>query len=294
MEFPAYWFASITFCLATGYHWKKLLYHLLTHTDIHADKISLTCLKTKQPQPSQPLLIGQTLQFLNNLPSNFLDLLQHVRVSLVLRSPEQDTVLQVCSHYHWADREWSPPSICCGHPICLGIFATLLAHTQLAHQDKVLLCKAAFQPFGLRLYWCMRLSFPTSWTSNFLLLNFVRSISPDRQCPSGTAFWHISQSVRFHIVCKPSKGTLYPITQVINKDGTQYRPQYWLQYWLLVPAQWSLMTCLEVNFVPLIQPFRPTHSIFNLLCCPLIWPVFNQLFFEDVTEMASKALIKLR
>lgn len=105
--------------------------------------------------------------------------------------------------------------------------------------------------------------------------------------------WHsllAYQLVQFYIVYKPAKGTLCPISQVINEDVTRY----WPQYWLLGPAWWSLMTCLQVDFVSLVQPLRPTHSVFNLPCCPLIWPVFNELLFEDVIKTASKALIKLR
>lgn len=58
--------------------------------------------RLKQPQLSQPFLTGKIFAFLRGLS---LDSLQYVHASLVLWSPELDTVLQVCLHHYCVERK---------------------------------------------------------------------------------------------------------------------------------------------------------------------------------------------
>ncbi|KAK4827930.1 hypothetical protein QYF61_022378 [Mycteria americana] len=52
----------------------------------------------KQPQLPQPLLIRLLLQTLHQLRCPSLDTLQHLNVSLVVRGPKLNTVLEVQPH----------------------------------------------------------------------------------------------------------------------------------------------------------------------------------------------------
>jgi len=54
--------------------------------------------QVKQSQPCQPFFVYQILQTLNHLDGPSLESLQEAHVSLVLRSPGLDTVLQVWPH----------------------------------------------------------------------------------------------------------------------------------------------------------------------------------------------------
>jgi len=55
-------------------------------------------LQTEQFQLSQPFLVGGMLQSLNHLSGPSLDLLQLLRISFVLGSPELDPAFQVWPH----------------------------------------------------------------------------------------------------------------------------------------------------------------------------------------------------
>ncbi|KAK4824611.1 hypothetical protein QYF61_016880, partial [Mycteria americana] len=104
-------------------------------------------LQAKQPQFPQPLLIRLVLQTLHQLRCPSLDTLQHLNVSLVVRGPKLNTVVEGHNHFP------SPA----GHAIfdtsqdaigLLGHLGTLLAHIQTAvnQHPQVLFCQAAFQP----------------------------------------------------------------------------------------------------------------------------------------------------
>ena len=67
-------------------------------TDIDNITPEPSVLQTGQSQLSQPFLNGEMLQSCNHLSGPLLDSLQYVRVSLVLESPELDTVLQGWPH----------------------------------------------------------------------------------------------------------------------------------------------------------------------------------------------------
>mgnify|MGYP001852875407 CR=1 FL=1 len=54
--------------------------------------------------------VEEVLQPLNHFLGPMLDLLQSVHVSLVLRSPQLDTVLQVWPHQSWIERRYHSPS----------------------------------------------------------------------------------------------------------------------------------------------------------------------------------------
>lgn len=54
----------------------------------------------------------------------------------------------------------------------------LLAHVHLVHQEpQILLCKAAFQPIGPNMYWCMRLFQTRCRTRHSSFMNFTRCLS---------------------------------------------------------------------------------------------------------------------
>lgn len=206
-----------------------LLYHLLTLNDTHADKISLTHLKTKWPQPFQPLILDRhpnsLIIFLaiswpcSNMSLSLLyweaqNRMQFFRCALI--------TAELTGNNHL-------PQSAVDTPFVWGFFATLLAHAQLANRDtQVLLCKAVFQPFGPRLYWCMGLSFPACRTLHFLLLRPV--------CFSSLPNVLLAQPSGHQPVCsilyclQTSQGHTLPHHP--GQDVTQY----WPQYWLLVPT----------------------------------------------------------
>ncbi|KAK4826427.1 hypothetical protein QYF61_008960 [Mycteria americana] len=110
----------------------------------------------KQPQFPQPLLIRLVLQTLHQLHCPSLDTLQHLNVSLVVRGPKPNTVVEVQPHQCRVQRNkcFLSPA---GQAISdtnqdaiglLGHLSTLLAHIQAAVNQhlQVLLCWAVFQP----------------------------------------------------------------------------------------------------------------------------------------------------
>ena len=70
-------------------------------------------LQAEEPQLSQPLLVEEVLQPSDHLRVPPLDVIQQVRVLLVLRAPEMDAVLQAVSHE--SRRAESPPLTCWSH-----------------------------------------------------------------------------------------------------------------------------------------------------------------------------------
>ncbi|KAK4831254.1 hypothetical protein QYF61_016486 [Mycteria americana] len=115
-----------------------------------------TICNAKQPQFPQPLLIRLLLQTLHQLRCPSLDTLQHLNVSLVVRGPKLNTVVEVRPHQCRVQGHDHSPSPA-GHATSdtsqdaigfLGHLGTLLAHIQLAvnQHPQVLFCQAAFQP----------------------------------------------------------------------------------------------------------------------------------------------------
>jgi len=100
---PVFHFVPTTSCPVTGHHWKapgSVVLAPSLQVFIYIDKIppEPSLLQAEESQLSHLLLIGDILQSLNHLYGPSLDSLQYVHVSLVLGSPELDTVLQVWRH----------------------------------------------------------------------------------------------------------------------------------------------------------------------------------------------------
>lgn len=94
MAFPVFQFALIALPPATGQHWEESGSVFFTPPHqifIYTEKIPLSILSS-QGSPST----WQMLQVLHHLHGPLLDSLQHVHLSLVLRSPGLDTNLQMC------------------------------------------------------------------------------------------------------------------------------------------------------------------------------------------------------
>jgi len=113
--------------------------------------------QTEQPQLSQPFLIEEALHPSDDFCGPPLDLLQQVRVLLVLRASELDTGLQVRSHQSRAEGQNYLPqpaglaSLDAAQDMVglLGCKYTSVAHVQLfIHRcPQVLLGRAAFHSF---------------------------------------------------------------------------------------------------------------------------------------------------
>jgi len=114
-------------------------------------------LQAKQPQLSQPFLITEVLQLSDHLCGPPLDLLQQLRVLLVLGTPELDTGLQVGSHQSGVEGQNHLPRPA-GHASLdaaqdtvgrLGCECTLVAHVKffIYQYPQILLLRAALNPF---------------------------------------------------------------------------------------------------------------------------------------------------
>ncbi|KAK4828136.1 hypothetical protein QYF61_023934 [Mycteria americana] len=139
--------------LSLQWHNLKPFPLLLSLVVVERDKVSPQppFLQANQPQFPQLLLIRLVLQTLHQLQCPSLDTLQHLNVSLVVRSPKLNTVFEGDDHF-------PGPA---GHTISdtiqdaiglLGHLGTLSAHIQAAvnQRSQVLLCQAAFQPLFLK------------------------------------------------------------------------------------------------------------------------------------------------
>lgn len=99
-DFPICQFMFTAFCIVTEHKWEKpdsVVFNspiLYLHTWIRS--LRAFSLQAEQPQLYQPLLIWKMFHTINYLFAPFLDCLQNVYVSVVLRSPELDPALQVC------------------------------------------------------------------------------------------------------------------------------------------------------------------------------------------------------
>ncbi|KAK4818658.1 hypothetical protein QYF61_017266 [Mycteria americana] len=151
---------AISSCPITCYSGKETNTHLATtsfQVVVEGNKVSpAPFLQAKQPQFPQPLLIRLLLQTLHQLRCPSLDTLQHLNVSLVVRSPKLNTVFEVRPHQCRVQGHDHFPSPA-GHTISdtsqdvigfLGHLGTLPAHIQPAvnQHSPVLFCLAAFQP----------------------------------------------------------------------------------------------------------------------------------------------------
>lgn len=116
-----------------------------------------------QSQFSQPFLIGEVVHSHDHLGGHLLDFFQ---ISVVLGSPELDTVLQIWPHHCWGEGKdqfffhasnkfLMQPRI----PLPFFLARKLLAHDQLSvHQvPQVIFCRAPFQLGIPTLYWHLKL-----------------------------------------------------------------------------------------------------------------------------------------
>ena len=110
---PMFQFVPIASGPVAGHHWKEpgsISFAPSLQVFIDIEKIPLSLLQAEQFQLSQPFFIGEVLQHLHHLCGPLLDSLQSVHVSVVLRSPELDTALQVWPHQRWGEElreSWS-------------------------------------------------------------------------------------------------------------------------------------------------------------------------------------------
>jgi len=96
-------------CIASGpvtvCHWKEPVASSSLHPAfryyIHWWDLPTRLLLAEKSQLSQPFLIREMLQSLNHVCGPLQDSLWYVPVSLVLRSPDLDTVLQLWPHQCW-------------------------------------------------------------------------------------------------------------------------------------------------------------------------------------------------
>ena len=131
-EPPAIQFVPTVSCPVTGHYWKdpgSILFLPFFQIFIYIDKIPVepSFLQAKQSQLFQLFLIREMLESLNYLCGPLLDSLYRMNVSLVLGSPELDTILRVWPHQCWA--EWKD---------CLSQSASYT--TPNAAQDTICLC----------------------------------------------------------------------------------------------------------------------------------------------------------
>ncbi|KAK4817094.1 hypothetical protein QYF61_027925 [Mycteria americana] len=161
-ESTIFYFKTITPCLITTDPTKNSVpFFLISPLQVlkGRNKVSPepSLLQAKQPQVSQPFLMGEVFHPSDYFCSLPLDPLQQVHVFPVLGTPELDAVLQVGSHQSRAEGQ-NPLPRPAGHPSFdaawdtagfLGCECTLLAHVQLfIHQyPQALLLRAAFSPF---------------------------------------------------------------------------------------------------------------------------------------------------
>lgn len=90
-------FVPIASCPVSGNHWQEsalvFLFVLICYSHIDGNITNSFFLQAEQSRLSQPLLIWQVRHSLNHLHGPLLDLLPCSYASLVLRSPEIDTVI---------------------------------------------------------------------------------------------------------------------------------------------------------------------------------------------------------
>ena len=105
---PVLHFVSIASCPVTVHHWTEpasVLFEPFLQVFIHINEISLSLLFSRLNSPSSHSLstYERCSRPFTVLVALRLDPLHYVRVSLVLRGPEQDTLLNVQPHQCWAE-----------------------------------------------------------------------------------------------------------------------------------------------------------------------------------------------
>ncbi|KAK4824612.1 hypothetical protein QYF61_016881 [Mycteria americana] len=190
-------------------------------------------LQAKHHHFPQPLLIRLLLQTLHQLRCPSLGTLQHLNVSLVVRGPKLNTVVEGHNHFP------SPA----GHTIfdtsqdaigLLGHLGTLLAHIQAAvnQHSQVLLCRAALQPLFpkpvvLHGVAVAQVQDPTLGLVKPHTVGPSPSIQPV-QVPlqSLPTLQQINTPAQLGVICKLTEGALDPFVQIIDKDVKQNWPQH--------------------------------------------------------------------
>ncbi|KAK4830944.1 hypothetical protein QYF61_014403 [Mycteria americana] len=215
-------------------------YNLLSESDKVSPQPPF--LQAKQPQLPQPLLIRLLLQTLHQLRCPSLDTLQHLNVSLVVRSPKLNTGFEVRPHQCrvQGDNHFPSPA---GHTISdtsqdaiglLGHLGTLLAHIQPAvdQHPQVLLCRATFQPRfpkPVALYGVVvaQVQDPALGLVEPHTIDLSPSIQPV-QVPvqSLPPLKQINTPTQLGVACELSEGALNPFVQIIYKGMKQDWPQH--------------------------------------------------------------------
>ncbi|KAK4831204.1 hypothetical protein QYF61_016041 [Mycteria americana] len=197
-------------------------------------------LQDKQPQLSQPFLIGEVFHPPDHFCGPPLDLLQQVHVFPVLRA--QDTVLQVRSHQSGVEGQNHLPQPA-GHASfdaaqgtvgLLGCERTLPVHVQLfIHQyPHVLLGRAALNPIIPQPVLILEVA-PTQVQDPALglvephevhtgpLLQLVQVL-----LDSMPSLRRLNRTTQLGVACKLAEGALDPTVYVTDEDIKQYWSQY--------------------------------------------------------------------
>ncbi|KAK4810615.1 hypothetical protein QYF61_007352 [Mycteria americana] len=238
---------AISSCPITCYLGEETNPHLSTtsfQVVVESDKVSPQppFLQAKQSQFPQPLLIRLLLQTLHQLHCPSLAMLQHLNVSLVVRGPTLNTVVEVRPHQCRVQGHDDFPSPA-GHTIFdtsqdaigfLGHLGALLAHIQAAvnQHPQVLPCWAAFQPL-----------FPKPVVLHGVAVAQVQDLAlglvePHTIGPSPSIqpvqvplyslppLKQINTPTQLGVICKLTEGALDPFVQIIDKDIKQNWPQH--------------------------------------------------------------------
>ncbi|KAK4810846.1 hypothetical protein QYF61_008818 [Mycteria americana] len=196
----------------------------------------------KQPQLSQPVLIGEVFHPSDRFCGPPLDPCQQVHVFPVLRTPELDAGLQVGSHQRGVEGQNHLPRPA-GHASFdaaqdtvgfLGCERTLPAHVQLfIHQyPQVLLLRAALNPFipqpvlvpGVALTQVQDLALGKVEPHEVHMGPLLELVQvPLNGIPS---FWRVNSTTQLGVICKLAEGALDPTVNVIDEDIKQYWSQY--------------------------------------------------------------------
>ena len=103
MEFPLLQFVPLVLSLDTTEEsvpalFIRLVSGIYMHRYVCRYAPEPSLLQAEQSQLSQPVLVGQMLQSINDISSTLQEPLQYAHVPLVLRSLALDTALQMLSH----------------------------------------------------------------------------------------------------------------------------------------------------------------------------------------------------
>ncbi|KAK4818851.1 LOW QUALITY PROTEIN: hypothetical protein QYF61_020070 [Mycteria americana] len=196
--------------------------------------------RAKQPQLSQPVLVGEALQPSDHFCGPPLDPLQQLHVLLVLRAPELDAVLQVRSHQSRVEGQNHLPRPA-GHASfdaaqdtvgLLGCERTLLAHVQLfVHQyPQVLFRRAALAHIIPQPVLKLRIA-PTQDPALGLIEVHKVHTGPLLQLVQVplddiSSFWSVNCTTQLGVICKLAEGALDLTVNVIDENTEQHWSQY--------------------------------------------------------------------